>query len=200
MLEVPHTGGVCSITGGFVYRGCLMPNFAGKYFYGDYCAGTVKSFRMAGGVVTEPQIWTDAVAPGGVLLNGLTSFGQDAEGEIYITDRDGPVLRIVPLFTDLEVSGVGTAQPFRLDAGAWRWEDLEFTTMHPVDHYRVYRGQPGGSFRCIFTTPDTVWTGGDPASPPLGTVFAYVVTAVNAAGGETHGVAPPQTLDPAFCP
>lgn len=200
VVEVGHTGGVCSITGGGVYRGCQMPGFSGAYFYGDYCAGFVKSFRMAGGLVTDPRDWTDAVAPGGALVNSLTSFGQDAQGEIYITDRDGTVLRIVPPFADLEVSGTGAASPFRLDADAWRWEDLEASTMHPVDHYRVYRGLPGGVFSCIFTTPDPQWAGGDPAMPSTGTVLAYVITAVNPGGAESQGVAPPQTLDPAGCP
>jgi glucose/arabinose dehydrogenase len=200
VLEVGHVGGVCSITGGPVYRGCLMPTFSGAYFYGDYCAGSVKSFRMAGGLVTDQRDWTAAVAPGGALVNSLTSFGQDAQGEIYITDRDGTVLRIVPPFADLEVSGTGAASPFRLDTDAWRWEDLETSTMHPVDHYRVYRGLPGGVFTCIFTTPAPQWPGGDPDVPSPGSVFAYVVTAVNPGGDETHGVAAPQTLDPAACP
>ncbi len=199
-FEVGHSGGVCSITGGGVYRGCQMPGFFGAYFYGDYCAGFVKSFRMAGGLLTDPRDWTEAVAPGGALVNSLTSFGQDAQGEIYITDRDGTVLRIVPPFADLEVSGTGAASPFRLDADAWRWEELEASTMHPVDHYRVYRGLPGGVFSCIFTTPDPQWAGGDPVMPSTGTVLAYVVTAVNPGGTETHGVAPPQTLEPAGCP
>ncbi|HEV8700000.1 MAG TPA: PQQ-dependent sugar dehydrogenase [Candidatus Polarisedimenticolia bacterium] len=200
VVEVPHAGGVCSITGGEVYRGCLMPDFSGAYFYGDYCAGFVKSIRMAGGEVTNGQDWTDEVAPGGTLVNSLTSFGQDAQGEIYITDRDGIVLRILPLFTDLEVSGAGAAEPFRLDLDAWRWEDLGASTMQPVDHYRVYRGRPGGVFTCIFTTPAPQWAGGDPDAPSTGTVFAYAVTALSPGGDETHGVAPPQILDPAGCP
>ena len=200
VLEVSHAEGVCSITGGQVYRGCLMPDFSGTYFFGDFCAGFVKSFRVAGGQITDEQTWTDAVAPGGVLVNSLTSFGQDAQGEVYITDRDGTVLRILPLFTDLEVSGKGAAEPFHLDADAWRWEDLQASTTHPVDHYRIYRGRPGGVFSCIFTTPVPEWTGGDPALPSTGTVLAYVVTAISPGGEETHGVLPPQSLDPAGCP
>src|SRR4029077_2207076 len=87
VLEYAHTGGACSITGGRVYRGCLMPNFSGAYFYGDYCAGFVRSLRMAGGTVTDEHDWTGGIDPGGILANSLTSFGQDADGEIYITDR-----------------------------------------------------------------------------------------------------------------
>jgi glucose/arabinose dehydrogenase len=200
VLEFAHTGGACSITGGLVYRGCLMPDFSGAYFYGDYCAGFVRSFRMAGGTVTDERDWTGGIDPGATLVNSLTSFGQDADGEIYITDRGGTVFRILPPFTDLEVSGKGSADPLRLDATGWRWENLENSTMHPVSHYRVFRGRPGGAFTCIFTTPVPEWIGGDPAVPAPGAMHAYVVTAVSPGGEETHGVDPPQTLDPAACP
>lgn len=200
VLEFAHAGGACSITGGEVYRGCLMPAFSGAYFYGDYCAGFVRSFRMAGGTVADEQDWTGGIDPGRTLVNSLTSFGADAQGEIYVTDRDGAVLRILPPFTDLEVSGEGAADLFRLDLDAWRWEDLEASTMHPVSHYRLYRGRPGGTFTCIFTTPVPEWIGGDPDVPAPGMLFAYAVTAVSPGGDETHGLDPPQTLDPAACP
>jgi hypothetical protein len=58
--------------------------------------------------------------------------------------------------------------------------------MRPVSFYRVYRGTPGGVFHCRFTTPTTQWTGGDPDTPAVGTVFAYVVTAVSPTGEETR--------------
>ncbi len=51
-------GPECTVVGGYVYRGCRMPNFHGKYFYGDYCAGTVLSFEQSGGVATNHQSWT----------------------------------------------------------------------------------------------------------------------------------------------
>jgi len=47
-------GSECTVVGGYVYRGCRMPNFRGKYFYGDYCAGTVLSFQQSGGHRDEP--------------------------------------------------------------------------------------------------------------------------------------------------
>ena len=148
----------------------------------------------------DPIDWTAQLDPGRTLLNSLTSFGVDDQGEIYVTDRKGTVLRILPPFTDLEVSGRGTLNPLLLSPGGWSWEDLNLSTMHPVSFYRVYRGQPGGSFQCIFTTPTPGWSGGDPAVPASGALFAYVVTAVSPGGEETVGGEPPVALVPGSCP
>ena len=190
----------CSITGGFVYRGCLMPNLAGVYFYGDYCAGFIKSLRVVGGAATDPRDWTAQLNPGQTLTNSLTSFGVDEEGEPYIVDRKGTVSRILPPMADLEVAGRNTTAPLLLSSATWTWEDLAYDTMAPVSQYRVYRGTPGGTFTCIFTTPTPQWAGGDPASPGTGQLFAYVVTAVGPSGQETKGGEPPVNLLPGTCP
>jgi hypothetical protein len=134
------------------------------------------------------------------LRFGLTSFGVDDDGEIYITDRDGSVLRIVPPFTNLEVSGAGAGTLFDLSAGAWSWEDMAFSTMQPVSAYRVYRGLPGGVLSCVFTGTAPQWPGGDPSVPPPGSMHAYIVTAVNPAGQMTRSGRPPHTLSAAACP
>lgn len=206
VLEYDHSNGACSITGGYVYRGCRMPVLAGTYFYADYCAAFIRSLVMAGGVVTNPLDRTTELAPGGGLaINSITSFGEDGRGEIYIVDRGGEVFKIVPVLRNMETSGVG-AQPFILGPTTWSWENLQATSSHPIQSYHVYRslGPGNGVFTCIFNTPTPAWTGGDPASPNVGEMFSYVVTAVNAAGEETSpgkstsGV--PRQLSPAACP
>jgi len=89
------TGADCSVVGGFVYRGCRMPGWHGTYFYGDYCSAFVRSFRLQGGAAAEPQDWTNALGRGaGVGL--ISSFGVDAEGEMYIVDHHGAVYKVVP--------------------------------------------------------------------------------------------------------
>jgi glucose/arabinose dehydrogenase len=199
VVEYPHAQG-CSVTGGPVYRGCQMPDWRGTYFYGDYCSGFVRSFRFSGGAAVELADRTAAIDPGATLTNSLTSFGLDGQGEMYVVDRDGTVRRIGPRFVDLEVSAPGDNAPLLLGAPAWTWGDLAFGSMRPVSFYRVYRGAPGGVFHCRFTSASPQWPGGDPENPPTGSVFAYVVTAVNASGEETRpGIAGTSFLHDA-CP
>lgn len=82
--------GSCSVTGGYVYRGTAIPALEGHYFYGDYCAGFVRSFALAGGVATDHQAWDLGV------LGNITSFGEDAAGELYMLVQQGDVYRISP--------------------------------------------------------------------------------------------------------
>ncbi|HEY4606068.1 MAG TPA: PQQ-dependent sugar dehydrogenase, partial [Acidimicrobiia bacterium] len=92
VLEVEHgDAGTCSITGGVVYRGSVLPQLDGHYFYSDYCGGYLRSMRYADGEATDLRDWTDQVgAPGGV-----TGFGLDGSGEMYVTTTD-QLLRVIP--------------------------------------------------------------------------------------------------------
>jgi glucose/arabinose dehydrogenase len=94
VLDYGHDGGSCAVTGGVVYRGCRMPGYAGTYFYGDYCSAFVRSFRLEGGTAVEQRDWTSALGGG---VGQISSFGVDADGEIYIVDySDGEVYEVVP--------------------------------------------------------------------------------------------------------
>jgi hypothetical protein len=204
--ENPASGGPCAVTGGYVYRGCRLPDLRGTYFYADFCAAFIRSFVIEAGEVTDSQDRTAQLAPGGGMAIGqITSFGEDAQGEIYITDRAGEVFKIVPTLPSLQVSG-GGAQPFAFGPSYWTWENLPLTTMHPITTYRVYRlsGTGSGPFECVFQSSANVWPGGDPEVPPLGEAFTYVVTARNAAGLETSPGAGSdetlRTLSPLPCP
>jgi hypothetical protein len=75
-----------------------MPDLHGTYFYSDFCAGFVRSFTgVLGGDAQNLQDHTDDVdPPGGPSLGNVTSFGEDARGEIYVVDQDGDVFMIVP--------------------------------------------------------------------------------------------------------
>lgn len=93
-----HAGGACSITGGYVYRGCLNAALRGTYFYADYCSNQIFSFAYSGsGAAPAPTNRTAELAPGGGLsVNNVTSFGEDADGEMYIVDQGGEVFKIIP--------------------------------------------------------------------------------------------------------
>lgn len=90
-----RSNGECSVIGGHVYRGTCMPDLVGTYFYGDYCAGAVKTLKVQGGQAVELLDRTDDVDPSGVLYQNLGSFGVDGYNELYVTTvGSGRVYRI----------------------------------------------------------------------------------------------------------
>jgi len=87
ILEYSHAGGACSITGGYRYRGARYPHMQGIYFYGDYCSGTIW-----GATQQSNGAWTTRVFLSTRLA--ISSFGQDANGELYIVDLNGVVYQV----------------------------------------------------------------------------------------------------------
>ena len=103
VYEYDHTLGRCSITGGYVYRGCAIPDLNGQYFFADYCGRQIYTGRFQGGAFTGLRERTADLAPGGGLTIGnITSFGEDARGELYFCDQNGQVFKIVPVAPLLE--------------------------------------------------------------------------------------------------
>ncbi|HEY8165105.1 MAG TPA: PQQ-dependent sugar dehydrogenase [Gemmatimonadaceae bacterium] len=86
-LTYDHSGGACTVIGGFVYRGRRIPSIAGHYFYSDYCAGWLKSFRYSDGRATDRRDWQMQ------SIGNVVSFGEDAAGEMYIIAENGRVFR-----------------------------------------------------------------------------------------------------------
>lgn len=91
LLEYAHERGRCSIIGGYVYRGRAVATLAGRYLYGDYCSGEIFSLPSTRetGTSREPHV---------VLKTSLriSSFGEDATGELYVVDHSGGIYRIAP--------------------------------------------------------------------------------------------------------
>lgn len=80
-----------SITGGGVYRGTCVPALSGTYLYSDFCHNDLRSLVPdgAGGWRAQPLIVAD-----GPQLQGVSSFGTDAAGELYVLSyQDGAVYR-----------------------------------------------------------------------------------------------------------
>jgi glucose/arabinose dehydrogenase len=86
VAEYSHDHG-CSVTGGFVYRGERIPAAQGRYFYGDYCSGTVWSLASRDGKAADIRRHRVRVA-------GLSSFGEDVAGEVYLVSLEGNVFRL----------------------------------------------------------------------------------------------------------
>ena len=75
------------MTGGFVYRGRAVPALRGRYLYGDYCSGKIWTLRVGGGRAVEVRLES-------IRLSTLSSFGEDARGELYAVSLNGALYRI----------------------------------------------------------------------------------------------------------
>lgn len=86
VFEYSHDGR-CSITGGYVYRGDRIAPLRGAYLFGDFCDGVVRGLVVEDGEVTDTRAF-DARVP------ALVSFGEDADGELYVLSLEGTVFRV----------------------------------------------------------------------------------------------------------
>jgi glucose/arabinose dehydrogenase len=83
-----HDSNGCAVQGGFVYRGTAHPELAGRYFFGDYCSGKIWDLTAAGPSPQSIQL---------LLGSGLmiTSWGQGADGELYVVATNGGLYHLV---------------------------------------------------------------------------------------------------------
>jgi glucose/arabinose dehydrogenase len=101
---IPQAGtGACSMTGGYVYRGCAMPDIRGRYFFSDYCTSEIRSLVYDGQSVSGVTNHTAELTVTGFPIQGVVSFGEDAAGELYIVAQgpfgqptQGAIFKIVP--------------------------------------------------------------------------------------------------------
>jgi glucose/arabinose dehydrogenase len=85
-VEYSHDLG-CSVTGGYVYRGEAMPELQGYYVYGDYCVGNLWLMWRDDAGNWQSVLW---------MRTGrqISSFGEDEQGELYLVDYKGEILRL----------------------------------------------------------------------------------------------------------
>ena len=108
IYDYPRSEGM-SITGGYVYRGAALdPRFNGRYFFADYVAGRVYTIGLhldqRPEAIADDHLELTQLLGGASELGLISSFGVDAEGELYIVSYTrGRILKIVP-------SGVSNAQ------------------------------------------------------------------------------------------
>ena len=85
--EYGRDGG-CTVVGGYVYRGTTRRAERGRYVYGDYCSGIMWSFRISAGAARDVR--REPFRVGG----GLSSFGENAAGELFAISLDGTIYRL----------------------------------------------------------------------------------------------------------
>lgn len=93
IYEYSHDDG-CSITGGFVYRGDEIETLRGAYLFADYCEPGLRAIQVDGPNVVDERTWDD------LGIEGVQSFGEDQDGEIFVLMAGGPVLRLIAPETD----------------------------------------------------------------------------------------------------
>ena len=83
-------GDNCSVTGGYVVRDPELTSLYGRYVYGDFCAGQLRSFAAEAGrpAADDRELGLD--------VSNLSSFGEDASGHVYAVSLEGPVYRLDP--------------------------------------------------------------------------------------------------------
>jgi glucose/arabinose dehydrogenase len=89
VYEYPHDGGVCAVTGGYVYRGSEIPDLYGSYVFADFCVGDIEALRIRDGRVAGERSLR-------VSVQNLSSFGEDGAGELYALSLSGPIYRLAP--------------------------------------------------------------------------------------------------------
>ena len=98
VAEYSHSGGNCSITGGYVYRGEIYENFLGIYFYADFCSGEIGTIDQSNNQINH-----------GPFNGSWVSFGEDKNKELYIIDNFGSIYKIegnILSTTDFNISTV----------------------------------------------------------------------------------------------
>jgi glucose/arabinose dehydrogenase len=86
VLTVKHPD-FCALVGGVVVRDPKLKALTGRYVFGDFCSGQIRSTKLR-----RPR--ASARAVGGIKVPELDSFGQDGRGRVYAVSIDGPVYRL----------------------------------------------------------------------------------------------------------
>ncbi|SEH44337.1 PQQ-dependent sugar dehydrogenase [Chryseobacterium culicis] len=80
-----HSGGKCSITGGYVYRGTQYPSLQGKYFFADYCSTQIGVLDSNNAIT-----WTSPYSG-----NNFSTFGEDYQKGLYVAAvNSGKIFKI----------------------------------------------------------------------------------------------------------
>jgi hypothetical protein len=88
VIERSHASGFCAIVGGFAVRDPALPRLRGRYVYGDLCHSGLEVARLRPGRSHPVAL--------GLRLRGVTTFGEDARGRLYVGSSSGRLYRLAP--------------------------------------------------------------------------------------------------------
>jgi glucose/arabinose dehydrogenase len=179
IIDYPRTIGR-TVIGGYVYRGALFPQLQGVYVFGDYLGpnnGTARVFTLNydGTVasnfqdITSPQLFPIPTTSGNISLINLSSIGEDAAGELYMTDiGSGSVYKISSML-------VGAAS--RKIHGATAYDvDLPLTGNPGIE---CRSGGPNGNHTMVFKFAVALSTVGNAAITGTGGVSSRAIDATD---------------------
>ncbi|MDH3530366.1 MAG: PQQ-dependent sugar dehydrogenase [Acidobacteriota bacterium] len=121
IFEYGHTGGRCSITGGYVYRGNRSTFPQGSYIYGDYCTGEYWVWDGA-----NQQLIEDTP-------RSISGFGEDEAGELYLVNLGGTVEKIINVNSPTSSPRFDFDGDFRSDISIFRPGPAEWWYLRSSD-------------------------------------------------------------------
>jgi glucose/arabinose dehydrogenase len=121
----------CSITGGYVVRDPSLA-IAGRYVYGDFCTGELRTAVLAAGGATDDRSLS-------LRVPALSSFGEDASGRVYAVSLAGPVFRMR--------AGAGPVEALLEPVGVF--SSPVYVTSQPDDPDRLFVVEKGGSIKLV---------------------------------------------------
>jgi glucose/arabinose dehydrogenase len=112
ILDYPRTTGG-TVIGGYVYRGRQIPALQGTYVFGDYLASKIFTLNYDGSSASNFQDITASLFPipnppnGNINLGNPSGFGEDANGELYMTDiGNGNVYKMIPVTPNVKIDSI----------------------------------------------------------------------------------------------
>lgn len=163
-----------SVTGGYVYRGPLTA-LEGQYFFGDYVRSRLFSLVFNGTTpaafngtnFTSRTDWTATTTTTAGTIGNISSFGEDAAGNVYLVSFGGSVFRIGLPALSWSLGGTGT----------WSGAATNWTT--GSGSAAAWTSQR----RAVFTAPDGVIRLAGDTSVGLGLEFRGRTARLEGTGG-----------------
>jgi glucose/arabinose dehydrogenase len=121
-----------AVTGGYVVRDPALGSLVGRYLYGDFFVGDVRSLSLCPGC--QPN---DSST--GLNVSQLVAFGEDADGRLYVVSLAGPVSRLV----------AGVAEGTLATAPVGSFSSPMYVTSPPGDASRLFVVERSGRVQLV---------------------------------------------------